>query len=461
VASAPGKKLISMHINSFFSILASSFLLLSCSTQKQLGRTAAKFLYKDSSLVEAHVGIAIHDPASGKYLYRFQSDKRFTPASNTKILTCYAAMKYLPAQLPAGIAVDLDTAMLIHPTGDPSFLHPDFGSHPFFDYLRSVNKPLLINGSTMKSSALGFGWSWNDYSAYYMTERSAFPVYGNQIHWYQQKSTKENPGYPADSIDLFIYSNPEIDWPVQFGKAGNSFVVEREWRSNGFTLHEGKERKAAVSIPYITNGLQTGLGLLKDSLHKSIRLAEEKTISIAASKQGTTLYSQPTDSLLKLMMHRSDNFFADQSLLMVSHTASGILDEERIIGKLLSTDLSGMPQPARWVDGSGLSRYNQFSPEDMVYVLNTLKAEQDWQRITTIFPKAGTGTLSSFKAKEGDFIYAKSGSMSGVLCLSGYVYSKKGKWLTFSIMINNHNASGALLRKKIEAFLEQLNGTAQ
>ncbi len=441
----------------FFAALLSGMILLSCSTQKQIGKTAATLLIKDSSLLQAHVGIAIQDPSNGKYLYRYQSDKLFTPASNTKILSCYAAMKYLPEKLPAGIVINLDTAVLIHPTGDPSFLHPDFNSHPFFDYLRSVQQPLLINGSNMKSSALGSGWSWNDYSEYYMTERSAFPVYGNQIHWYQQRSKKENPGYPGDSIDLFVYSNPEINWPVQFGKAGNRFSVKRNWRSNGFTLFEGKESSASLSIPYITNGLETGLDLLKDSLQKTIRMADEKTLQAATTKKGTLYYSQPTDSLLKLMMYRSDNFFADQSLLMVSHAKSGLLDEAGVINTLLEQDLSKMPQPARWVDGSGLSRYNQFSPEDMVYVLNTLKAEQDWERIKTIFPKAGTGTLSSFNRKEGDFIYAKSGSMSGVLCLSGFLYSKKGKWLIFSIMINNHNASGTVLRKKIEAFLEQLH----
>lgn len=446
-----------MHIKFFFSSAAAGLFLLSCSTQKHIGKTASALLLRDSSLLQAHVGIAIQDPSNGTFLYRYQSDKLFTPASNTKILSCYAAMKYLPAQLPAAVVVDLDTALLIHPTGDPSFLHPDFNTHPFFDYLRAVNKPLLINGGNMNSSALGSGWSWNDYSEYYMTERSAFPVYGNQIHWYQQKSKKENPTYPGDSIDIFMYSNPEMDWPVQFGKPGNGFRVKRDWNSNSFTLYEGKETSASASIPYITNGTTTGLLLLKDSLHKTIQVADKQTTKLAASKQGTTLYSQPTDSLLKTMMHRSDNFFADQTLLMVSHAQMGVLHEEAIINKILATDLAAMPQPARWVDGSGLSRYNQFSPEDMVYVLNTLKAEQDWERIKTIFPKAGTGTLSSFKKKEKDFIVAKSGSMSGVLCLSGYLYSKKGKWLTFSIMINNHNASGAVLRKKVEAFLEHVN----
>jgi D-alanyl-D-alanine carboxypeptidase/D-alanyl-D-alanine-endopeptidase (penicillin-binding protein 4) len=110
----------------------------------------------------------------------------------------------------------------------------------------------------------------------------------------------------------------------------------------------------------------------------------------------------------------------------------------------------------RWVDGSGLSRFNQFTPEDMIKVLNKIKAEQPWERITGIFAPAGTGTLRMYKSKNSPFIYAKSGSLTGVVCLSGYVYSKDKKWLTFSIMINNHNASGAVLRKRMEGFLEKL-----
>ncbi|MDB5205556.1 MAG: hypothetical protein JWR72_631, partial [Flavisolibacter sp.] len=49
----------------------------------------------DEALKTAHVGISIYEPATGKYLYNYQGDKYFVPASNIKIPTCYAAMKYL------------------------------------------------------------------------------------------------------------------------------------------------------------------------------------------------------------------------------------------------------------------------------------------------------------------------------------------------------------------------------
>lgn len=280
-------------------------VLSSCSMQQKISKKAQQLIIADSSLKEAHVGIAVQDNASGKMLYQYQSDKRFTPASNTKIYSCYAAMKYLPAKLPAAILTDLDTAILITPTGDPSFLHPDFTSHPLFDKLRSINKPLYIHQSNWNSEALGDGWSWNDYSEEYMTERSAFPVYGNLIHWYQERSKKENPTNPNDTIDLFVYSIPEIDGPVDFGKPGNSLRVERNQYSNAFTLFEGKEKSATVSVPFITHGIKTGLTLLKDSLGKEIRVADDQMIKAAKGIKTETVYSQPTDSLLKRKIGRA------------------------------------------------------------------------------------------------------------------------------------------------------------
>jgi D-alanyl-D-alanine carboxypeptidase/D-alanyl-D-alanine-endopeptidase (penicillin-binding protein 4) len=49
-----------------------------------------------------------------------------------------------------------------------------------------------------------------------MAERSPFPIYGNVVRWYQVKSKKENPTTPADTVDTFIYSDPELDGPVDF-----------------------------------------------------------------------------------------------------------------------------------------------------------------------------------------------------------------------------------------------------
>ena len=71
------------------------FVFSSCSVSKQIARSANEDVLSSKPLQAAHVGLSIFDPASNKYLYNYQGDKYFVPASNTKIPTCYAAMKYL------------------------------------------------------------------------------------------------------------------------------------------------------------------------------------------------------------------------------------------------------------------------------------------------------------------------------------------------------------------------------
>src|SRR5688572_26487982 len=70
-------------------------LLASCSIERQIFRSANKDVLNTKSLQTAHVGISIYEPATKKYWFDHQGDKYFVPASNTKIPTCYAAMKYL------------------------------------------------------------------------------------------------------------------------------------------------------------------------------------------------------------------------------------------------------------------------------------------------------------------------------------------------------------------------------
>src|SRR5687767_7965712 len=105
--------------------IATLLLVASCSIQKQITRSAQKVI-NDSSLLNAHTGISIFEPSAGKYWFNFQGDKYFVPASNTKIPTCYAAMKYLGDRLVGLKVVETEHQLFINGSGDPSFLHPDF-----------------------------------------------------------------------------------------------------------------------------------------------------------------------------------------------------------------------------------------------------------------------------------------------------------------------------------------------
>jgi D-alanyl-D-alanine carboxypeptidase/D-alanyl-D-alanine-endopeptidase (penicillin-binding protein 4) len=440
-------------------IFGIAVFLFSCSAQKGLKKTAETYLINDPALQEAHTGISLYDPLKKAWLYNYQGNKYFIPASNTKIMSCYAGMKYLGKDLPGLEWVEVDTAILLYPTGDPTLLHPDYGQQPVRDFLRTNAKPMYMSAADWQTKALGYGWSWDDYSEYYMAERSAFPLYGNVVRWYQSASRKENPQHAADTLDVFISSEPEVSWPVTFAPPDPSgkFGVSRDRDENRLTITEGKEKSAQKEVPFVTHGLTTALSLLKDSIHKAIFPADASSAILkSVSPDRNIIYSQPADSMLKPMMHRSDNFFAEQTLLMAGRKLTGRFDEAAAISSLLQTDLKGLPQVPRWVDGSGLSRYNLFTPMDFVWVLNKMKDEFGMDRIKAIFPHPGAGTLKSYNTDGTDRIYAKTGTLTGIIALSGFVYTKKNHWLIFSILINNHRQQPSALRKKMEGFLQEI-----
>ena len=133
-------------------------LLSGCFTQR-IQKVATETLLEDSALAHAHVGISVYDPATGKYIYNYQADKYFIPASNTKIFSCYASLRYLPDSLP-GIRFRVeDSALYIFPTGDPTFLHRDFAKHPVADFLKNSDRKIFITAQDWNAEPFGMGWS--------------------------------------------------------------------------------------------------------------------------------------------------------------------------------------------------------------------------------------------------------------------------------------------------------------
>ncbi|MGB8191047.1 MAG: D-alanyl-D-alanine carboxypeptidase, partial [Chitinophagaceae bacterium] len=350
--------------------------------------------------------------------------------------------------------VEQGDSVYLFPTGDPSFLHRDFKKQPVIDFLKRQQKPVAITSSNWQSAPLGFGWSWDDYNSSYMAERSPLPVYGNVIRFVQTQTPNEVNG----KDEPVIFTEPDINWKLNFNPDPSTkvFSVRRQKAENIFRVTTGTEKYREIDIPFVTNGLQSAIELLKDTVSQELIITDRKplTSSRSLSGQPRTLYSQPTDSLLIPLMHNSDNFFAEQTLLMVSQLRLGTMNDDRIIDTLLNTDLKDLPQKPRWVDGSGLSRYNLFSPQDFVWVLNRMKTEFPFERLKKIFPTGGQGTLRNYYKADSTHFFAKTGSLSGHLALSGYLTTRKNKLLIFSVIVNNHNGSATAIRRQVERFLQ-------
>ncbi|MEP6699698.1 MAG: D-alanyl-D-alanine carboxypeptidase [Bacteroidota bacterium] len=468
----------------------SLLILSSCSIEKQIAKSAKADVLGTKALQTAHVGISIFEPATNKYLYSYQGDKYFVPASNTKLPTCYAAMKYLGDSLVGlryGIPEEKyyqDKLIVVQPTGDPTLLHTDYIRQPVYDFLEKRFRNTKIEMGWMdtiwKEAGWGSGWSWNDYEEPYMAERSPLPIYGNTISitLNEVKDRNINEDYYEKNIKLFKTGISYFDSLVnkntiqtisrgQFKNPIQKWIIRRSIERNIFSAERSEKPFSSLAMAFVANGASTAMEILEQSFNKrwgySGPLKEKNAYyydcygcdgAIIHISQWFKIHSQPTDSLLKPMMHRSDNFFAEQSLLMVSNERLGIMNDEKIIDTLLKTDFKDLPQKPRWVDGSGLSRYNLFTPQDFVAILNKMKNEFGMERIKVILPTGGEGTISNYYKADSGYIYGKTGTLSGVVAFSGFLYTKKGKLLIFSTLVNNHQASAAEVRKAMEKFLQ-------
>ena len=408
-------------------------LLTACSVKKNIQTTvvaqnnnpySAEELINDSALSTAHIGIALFDAVNNNYLYQYQSNKYFVPASNTKIMTCYAAMKYLGDSLPGVKYIENKTGNItVRGTGDPTFLHPSFKQSTIYNYLRKQNKiSFCISHTPCQFKPFGKGWTNDDYYEDYMNERSEFPVYGNNRKLFSMQDT---------NVD-FKYQNPSFKDKYQGGTGLQTMV---KYLSDS----------SAKEVPYY-------IKLLMDTIGEK----EFNTTICTNDKLYHIMYSQSTDSVLRYMMHNSDNFFAEQLLLMVSEKQLGTMNDTRMFDTLSATDYKSFPQKPRWADACGLSRYNLFTPEDIVYVLGKIKKEFKEERINVILPAGNQGTLKGYYINYLDNIHAKTGSMSGVFCISGFLTTKLHKQITFSVMVNNHQSKGESLRRKIETYLTNI-----
>src|SRR5690606_28283183 len=126
-------------------------------------------------VVEADPGSTSQDP-----IIDYHSQSLFTPASNTKLLTLFASLKFLPDRLTGMRYTVHDGTTYFKGTGDPGFLDPRFPSEEALAFLNQQQKLVFISDWD-SDRRWGSGWSWDDYPYYYSGQLSPLPIYGNMV----------------------------------------------------------------------------------------------------------------------------------------------------------------------------------------------------------------------------------------------------------------------------------------
>ncbi|MEE9439965.1 MAG: D-alanyl-D-alanine carboxypeptidase [Saprospiraceae bacterium] len=430
--------------NSFQLILVCSFLIVmfqSCSVKY----TSHDYLDKDnkfSSIIEADTilsnhfaGVSVYSITDGKSIIDYNSTKLFTAASNTKILTFYAALKLLNDSLVTFYHYNIDDTLFVKPNGAPSFLHPDFNNTAINKMVSWKGEIVILNDENL-NNYYGSGWAWDDYADYYQSEINNMPMYGNCL-WIKKsvKGLTISPQYFQDSI---IYLED------------NLYQFSREGRKNKFYVMSKKREMKTNQIPFVT-GESVLSQLLSDTLHKDI---EVKTIrnqnEIFAPYNGIA-----KDTVLKKMMFDSDNFIAEQIMVMIANQLK-IERWKEVQKAVIDSVFHFSNEKIRWHDGSGLSRYNLLTPKFLTDLLSELHSLIGKKEIVKYFPAGGKDVgLTNYRSDKNGapYFFAKTGTLRNNHNLSGYLITDKGKWVAFSIMNNNYYGSSATVKPAIQKLL--------
>ena len=377
-----------------------------------------------------HTGFMLYDPQLKDTLIFKNSNRYFIPASNVKIFTLYTALMLLPEKMPVLKYTISGDTLYFEGQADPAGLHPYFRDSTALEFLAN-HKIISYNPKNMASTAFGPGWAWEDYDRPFAAPRNSFPLYGNVVSIYPDSLDQVYPDYFKDSVSFKDGAFKRLD--------------------NRNTFYAPPRSEDTVKIPFKLSQDLT-VRLLQDLLDKDIIITDGMP-----EGEKELLFGFSRDSILKRMMLESDNFLAEQLLLAASANLSDTLRIKEAITHIMDTEFADLKPLPRWVDGSGLSRYNIFTPESMVHILNKLYLEYDEEYIFVFFPKGGvSGTLEDEFAGDPDpYIYAKSGSLGNIYCLSGYLRSASGRLLIFSYM-NNHFTLGRQRLKEDMASILQM-----
>lgn len=408
------------------------FFITNCAQLKQIRSSDALANAVNLKNSLHHSGFLMVDLKQNDTLYAYNNNRFFIPASTIKLFTLYTALRCLSDTLPA-LKYHQDNRKLIAiPVGDPTWLHPHFKNKKPLEFLEQFDSIFLYTDNYYDEK-LGLGWAWEDYPYYFSPERSSLPLYGNVLSIKMGDSLKVKPAHFFNQVNF------------------NASKSGREWGDNRFYI--AVLEKDSLQIPYITSKELTRT-LLSKAISKPIIILDS-----IPKNNWNILPSISRDSVLKRMLQKSDNFLAEQLMLLCASTISDSLSFKRVKDFIINDYLNTIAQKPRWVDGSGLSRYNLFTPKSMVYLLGKLHSETDSIRLFSLLPKWNqNGTIpESDEAFDDAFIFAKSGSMSNVYNLCGFLKTKSGRLFAFSFMNNHFRKPSREIRQHIFHTLQSVH----
>ncbi|MFG1686594.1 D-alanyl-D-alanine carboxypeptidase/D-alanyl-D-alanine-endopeptidase [Nonomuraea sp. NPDC049269] len=437
----------------------------------------------DSRLTVGRAGVVVKSAAKGDELYATDAGKVMMPASNTKLFTSAAAADTLgldyrfPTTVLGGgrkLGSVLTGDLVLRGTGDPTMLAEDYdalAAKVAAAGIKVVAGKLVADDTWFDSVRLGNDWTWDDETAYYAAQISALTASPDRDY----DAGSVIVSVAASGSEVKVSTTPETDYLKIVNKATvgttTDVLIERQHSTNTVVI------TGTVADPYqewvaVDDPTRYVASLFRKALAKhGVRVAGP-TVTGAAPSGAATLaehQSMPLSELLVPFLKLSNNIHAEILTKAMGRKVSG--QGTWAAGLKVSTDFAKANgvQVLNMRDGSGLSRRDGFTPTSIAQLLSAVRAKPWFKTWYDALPIAGNadrftgGTLRSRmrNTAAANNVHAKTGSLTGVTALSGYVNSAEGEPLVFSIMLNQFLSSSPKdIEDKIAIRLAQFSRTA-
>jgi serine-type D-Ala-D-Ala carboxypeptidase/endopeptidase (penicillin-binding protein 4) len=445
-------------------------------------RRLADSLVGSARFANAHWGILIVHPAGGDTLYSHQADKLFTPASNQKILTTAVAFAQLGPDFRFRTVVGthgevrdgtLFGDLVVVGRGDPSVstsmrtdaLIPlrELADSLTARGIRRVDGRIVEGGDAFPGPNISTGWEWDDLD-------EAYGAGVDQLILNEGFARIVTRGAATAGAPAIVTISPASAYPPVRNEATTAAPPSALPAPGGAMDSSVQRPRVRVARDTLTGGvLVTGSLPPGDSSVATLSLRDPAYAYLAALRQAmvergiavdsaigprladsalagldtlVVIESPPLRDILPVLSKPSQNQIAEILFrtLALERTGVGSPDSgRRVVARQLlawGADSTGFVVH----DGSGLSRYNVVSPRTIVRVLDALRRDTLFAVYAASFPVAGVdGTLETRMRgtpAEGN-VRAKTGTLTRARSLSGYVTTRDGELLLFSMLANN------------------------
>ncbi|QKY70795.1 D-alanyl-D-alanine carboxypeptidase/D-alanyl-D-alanine-endopeptidase [Lentibacillus sp. CBA3610] len=430
-----------------------------------------------NSLDGTSMSVSVREADGGDLLYERNGDQRLHPASNMKLLSGAAAMETLGPeyQFSTELLTDGDVRgkvlhgdLYLKGKGDPTLMKEDldqFAADLKKRGIKNIHGDLVGDDTWYDDVRLSLDLNWSDEPYYTGAQVSALTLSPNEDY---DAGTVIVEAHPADETgnEAGVTVTPATDYVTIINNtetvaAGESkdISIEREHGTNEIVVEGTIPVDGTMSRSWVSVWEPTGyaLDVFKKSLEENgvrfIGNSDVKT-GVMAPEDATVLTSRksmPLEELFIPFMKLSNNGHGEiltKEMGRVLHD-EGSWDAGIDVIEDVITDFGLDSDTILLRDGSGMSHKNMIPANELTAFLTAAKDESWFPAFENSLPVAGAeerfvgGTLRYRMTEapaEGNVV-AKTGSLTGVSALSGYVSSQDGRELVFSIMFNNYLGS--------------------